>query len=109
MPEEAAFRKLPWLFPDIADHLTLEAAEDLYGPGITFQISFVTMSTNTGTYIDVPFHRYADGRDLADLALDRAGARPPVVFDHVGTTAIDLTRRDGHHDRRIAVRWLWGG
>ena len=37
----------------------------------------LTICTNTGTYIDVPFHRYADGHDLADLAA-RAGDGPSL-------------------------------
>ena len=39
--------------PIVADHLTREAAEEIYGPGITFQIGLVTMCTNTSTYLDV--------------------------------------------------------
>ena len=54
------------------------------------------MVANTGTYVDSPFHRYADGADLADLPLSRSpicrelssggrgrmGSRPtPTHFD----------------------------
>ena len=31
------------------------------------------MVANTGTYLDSPFHRYADGRDLSELELDEPG------------------------------------
>jgi arylformamidase len=48
------------------------------------------MCTNTGTYLDVPFHRYADGHDLADLALERVARRPAVCLDRRGQTTIDL-------------------
>lgn len=41
--------------PIIEDHLSREAALEVYGPGNTFQIGLVTMCTNTGTYLDVPF------------------------------------------------------
>jgi arylformamidase len=57
--------------PVIADHLGREAAEAIYGRGVTFQIGPVTMCTNTGTYLDVPFYRYADGHDLSGLDLAR--------------------------------------
>lgn len=80
--------------PEIADHLSREAAEQIYGPGITFQIGLVTMCTNTGTYLDVPFHRFADGHDLTALALKRVASVPAVCFDHVGEPAIDLADRD---------------
>ena len=80
--------------PRIADHISREAAEEIYGPGITFQIGLVTMCTNTGTYLDVPFHRFADGHDLSGLALERVASVPAVCLDHVGEMAIDLTGRD---------------
>jgi len=80
--------------PSIADHLTRQAAEGIYGPGITFQIGLVTMCTNTGTYLDVPFHRYADGHDLTELALERVASVPAVMFTHLGRRVIDLADED---------------
>ncbi len=84
--------------PTVADHLTREAAEKIYGPGTSFQIGLVTMCTNTGTYLDVPFHRYADGHDLTGLALERVAGVPAVCLDHHdrpgGRRAIDLDDTD---------------
>ena len=80
--------------PTVSDHLSREAAEDIYGPGITFQIGMVNLCTNTGTYLDVPFHRYADGHDLTGLALERVAAVPAVCLDRSGQGAIDLTQAD---------------
>jgi arylformamidase len=80
--------------PTIVDHLTREAAEQVYGPGITFQIGLVTMCTNTGTYLDVPFHRFADGHDLTGLALERVADVPAVCLDRVGIASIDLADTD---------------
>lgn len=57
--------------PEITDHLTRESSEASYGPGTTFHIGRISMVANTGTYLDSPFHRFADGDDLADLPLDR--------------------------------------
>jgi kynurenine formamidase len=76
--------------PVVGTHLSREAAEQVYGPGITFHIGVVTMCTNTGTYLDVPFHRYADGHDLAALALERVADVPAVCFDRRGVPTIDL-------------------
>jgi len=76
--------------PIIADHLSREAAETIYGPGITFQIGLVTMCTNTGTYLDVPFHRFADGHDLSELALERVASVPAVCLDRRGQRTIDF-------------------
>jgi arylformamidase len=77
--------------PIVEDHLSREAAIEVYGPGGTFQIGLVTMCTNTGTYLDVPFHRYADGHDLTGLALERVAGVPAVCLDRRGQTTIDLT------------------
>lgn len=77
--------------PTITDHLTREAAEEIYGPGITFQIGMVNLCTNTGTYLDVPFHRFADGHDLTQLDLHRVAGVPVVVVDAVGERSIELS------------------
>src|SRR5258708_4140942 len=57
--------------PQIDDHLGRVESRARYGPGTEFHIGRITMVTNTGTYLDTPFHRYADGADLAATALDR--------------------------------------
>jgi kynurenine formamidase len=77
--------------PQIADHLTRKAAEEIYGPGLTFQIGLVTMCTNTGTYLDVPFHRYADGHDLTELALERVAGVDAVKIVIRDEVAIDVS------------------
>ena len=76
--------------PRVVDHLSREAAEEIYGPGITFQIGLVTICTNTGTYLDVPFHRFADGHDLTHLPLERVASVPAVRLDRRGQRAIEL-------------------
>ena len=55
--------------PLITDYLTREESKNYYAPGTEFQIGRVEMVANTGTYLDSPFHRYADGTDLARLDL----------------------------------------
>src|SRR5476651_1229068 len=55
--------------PIICDYLSREASKKLYAPGTEFQIGRIDMIANTGTYIDSPFHRYEDGRDLSELPL----------------------------------------
>jgi kynurenine formamidase len=55
--------------PVITDHLAREASRKVYAPGTEFQIGKIEMVANTGTYLDSPFHRYADGTDLAGLDL----------------------------------------
>jgi arylformamidase len=56
--------------PIICDYLSREASKGHYAEGTTFHIGRIDMVANTGTYIDAPFHRYAEGKDLSELALD---------------------------------------
>jgi len=65
--------------PIICDYLSRQASRALYDPGTEFHIGRIDMVANTGTYLDSPFHRYADGTDLAGLALDRMADLPGVV------------------------------
>ncbi len=74
--------------PHVYDHLDRVAAQAVYGEGVTFQIGMVTMCSNTGTYIDMPFHRFADGHDLTGLALDRVSAVPALCIDCRGRAEI---------------------
>jgi kynurenine formamidase len=55
--------------PVICDYLSREASRSRYAPGTEFHIGKIEMVANTGTYLDSPFHRYADGKDLAALPL----------------------------------------
>lgn len=55
--------------PVITDHLSREDSKNYYAPGTEFQIGRLEMVANTGTYLDSPYHRYADGTDLAGLDL----------------------------------------
>lgn len=55
--------------PTIAPHLTREDSRAKYAPGTEFAMDILTMIGNTGTYLDSPFHRYAEGPDLAGLDL----------------------------------------
>src|ERR1051325_6963368 len=57
--------------PVICDFLSREASRQVYAEGTEFHIGKIEMVANTGTYVDSPFHRYADGKDLSELSLER--------------------------------------
>jgi kynurenine formamidase len=57
--------------PIICDYLSREASRERYEPGTEFQIGKIEMVANTGTYVDCPFHRYADGKDLSQVGVER--------------------------------------
>jgi kynurenine formamidase len=71
--------------PVITDHLSREASRAVYAPGTEFQIGRIDMVANTGTYVDAPAHRFADGADLAGLPLERVVHLPAVVVDVRGS------------------------
>ena len=56
--------------PQICDYWTREASAANYDDGSAFQIGRIEMVANTGTYVDSPFHRHADGKDLSELPLE---------------------------------------
>ena len=55
--------------PHLCDYWTREASAANYDDDSTFQIGRIEMVANTGTYVDSPFHRYADGKDLSELPI----------------------------------------
>ncbi len=84
--------------PIICDFLSREDSKKNYAEGTQFQIGKIEMVANTGTYVDSPFHRFADGIDLSELPLESLAdlegvvihaqgygrAIPASVFDGVG-------------------------
>ena len=56
--------------PVICDFLSREQSRSHYVEGTEFNIAKIEMVANTGTYVDSPFHRFADGIDLAELPLE---------------------------------------
>lgn len=101
-PIEAGLVTYPGLpAPTITSHLTREDSRAKYAPGTEFAMDIITMIGNTGTYIDSPFHRYADGGDLASLELSTLVGLPAETFhlhdawssEHRGIDAVTLADR----------------
>ena len=65
--------------PHLCDFWTREASAANYDDGSSFQIGRIDMVANTGTYVDAPFHRFADGKDLSELSLESLADLPAVV------------------------------
>jgi arylformamidase len=105
-PIEAGMTTYPGLpTPEIRQHLTREASRGHYGRGVEFRIDVITLCGNTGTYVDSPAHRHADGVDLAGLALERLVNVPCVRVDVTGATArgVDATTLRGRELGGMAV------
>jgi len=70
--------------PEISVHLSREASREHYCQGCEFHIGRISLVANTGTYLDTPFHRYADGPDLARVELASLADLEGVVVHLAG-------------------------
>ncbi|MDQ6653840.1 MAG: cyclase family protein [Acidobacteriota bacterium] len=73
--------------PLITDYLTREQSRTVYARGTEFHIGKIEMVANTGTYLDSPFHRYANGIDLASLDLFSLANLDGIVVRTMGASA----------------------
>ena len=91
--------------PLICDFLSREESRSHYAEGTEFHIGKIEMVANTGTYLDSPFHRYANGKDLSQLPLNRLANLDGVVIRHDPTKgrAIDRTAFQNQDLRGKAV------
>jgi arylformamidase len=65
--------------PHICDFISREQSAASYDDGSTFQIGRIDMVANTGTYVDVPSHRFADGEDLSEVPIEAFADLPAIV------------------------------
>jgi kynurenine formamidase len=65
--------------PHICDFLSRERSAANYDDGSTFQIGRIDMVANTGTYVDVPSHRFAGGKDLSEVGIESFAELPGLV------------------------------
>lgn len=96
--------------PVICDYWSREDSERLYADGVSFQIGRIEMVANTGTYVDAPFHRYADGRDLSELRLETlADLRGVVIRADPERRAIDVDAFDNYdlNGKAVLVETGW--
>lgn len=90
--------------PRVREFRTREASAADYAEGTSFHIACIEMVGNTGTYVDAPFHRYADGKDLAGLPLESlADLEGLTVQVTAGVRAIGPDFFSGHDLRGKAV------
>ena len=97
--------------PVISDHLSREASRQHYAPGTEFYIGKIEMVANTGTYIDAPFHRHADGKDLSELPLTSLANLDGIVIRVAADSsrAIDASHFAGKdlYGKTVLVQTGW--
>jgi len=79
--------------PIVCDHMSREQSRAHYTTGTEFHIGKITLVANTGTYIDAPYHRYADGKDVSGFDLDEVAGLVAVVARVAGMAGRAIDRR----------------
>ncbi|MDJ1480601.1 cyclase family protein [Cytophagaceae bacterium YF14B1] len=91
--------------PIICDYLSRENSKQFYEEGTQFQIGKIEMVTNTGTYLDCPFHRYEHGKDLSEIELAAFTDLDAIVIriPYKNTLNITAQHLNGYEVRNRAV------
>lgn len=79
--------------PIICDYLSRENSKHLYAEGTEFQIAKIEMVANTGTYIDCPFHRFENGKDLSEVGLEFFTDLEAVVISVPFSGTLEITEQ----------------
>jgi arylformamidase len=85
--------------PIICDYLSRADSKNRYEGGAEFQIGKIEMVANTGTYLDSPFHRYAEGMDLADLIIENLADLRSVLIRIPYSTSLEINKSHLVHHR----------
>lgn len=96
--------------PILSDFLSREASRARYAEGTTFQIGRVEMVANTGTYVDAPFHRFAEREDVGSLPLERLADLDGILLDATAAgraIGADLFEGFDLEARAVLVRTGW--
>jgi kynurenine formamidase len=96
--------------PKIGSFLDHKASRPHYNRMAEFYIGKVEMVCNVGTYLDSPFHRYPEGRDLSCIPLEMLAGIPGIVLDAVvsSTRSIRIDCSESElHGRAVLFRTGW--
>jgi kynurenine formamidase len=96
--------------PVIEDHMSWEDSRARYAAGTEFQIGRITLVANTGTYVDVPAHRFQGGADLSEMPLSQlVNLEGTAVSAPTGATSIgpEIFRGLSVAGRAVLVHTGW--
>jgi len=101
------YRGLP--APVICDYLSREESKKFYEEGTQFQIGKIEMVANTGTYIDCPFHRYENGKDLSEVELENFVDLDAITIRAKGKIEIGIKYFEGKivSEKAVLVYTNW--
>jgi len=97
--------------PIICDYLSRKESKKHYEEGTEFQIGKIEMVSNTGTYIDCPFHRFENGKDLSEVSLDSFVNLEAVKIHIPYSETIEITENHLKNytlkDRAVLIHTEW--
>ena len=96
--------------PIICDFLSREESRKHYAAETEFNIGKIEMVANTGTYVDSPFHRFADGLDLAELPLESLANLEGIVVriqDAGHAISADVFREQDLRGKAVLIHTGW--
>ncbi len=97
--------------PIICDYLSRRNSKNIYEEGTSFQIGKIEMVTNTGTYLDCPFHRFENGKDLSEVGLesftDLDGIVISIPFSETLSITEDHLKNYELRNRAVLIHTGW--
>jgi arylformamidase len=94
------FSGLPGM--EMSTVLSREQSRDIYTDNVEFLIQRYSITGNCGTYMDAPYHRYADGSDLSSLPLPATVGVPCLRIDaRDATTSGRRTIDDSYLNEKV--------
>jgi kynurenine formamidase len=97
--------------PVICDYLSREESKRFYEEGTTFQIGRIEMVANTGTYIDCPFHRFENGKDLSEIELESftelTGTVIRIPFTDTLAITVENLKNNEIRNRAVLIQTGW--
>lgn len=97
--------------PVICDYLSREDSKKFYEQGTEFQIGKIEMVTNTGTYLDCPFHRFERGKDLSEIGLEYFTDLEGIVIRVPFTDTLAITEKHLENreirNRAVLIHTAW--
>lgn len=110
-PLRAGMAPYPGLpVPRFGALLTHEQSRPRYEGKAEFYLGRIDMPCNAGTYLDAPFHRYREGEDLSQVALERVAALPGLALDATGGRAVSAEfAAEEAAGRAVLLRTGWDG
>jgi kynurenine formamidase len=93
--------------PRLGVHLSREDSREVYAPGTEFHMGTIALAANTGTYLDTPHHRYADGADLSQVPASRLADLPGLVVRAEGGREVRISQDLDVRGRAVLIHTGW--